>query len=237
MIPLRARLIAGRHQEIVGRPVKSWRVGAGPLLPAVLLAVLVLVGILLVLVPGDHLALTVGLMVVLALILLGAYLVTVDARLVVCERGLIMGRMVPGLPLSPTYVIAGREIDPRTICVVADGAKAAQELGMPFFFFQYKTFPGALGVPALVFNGPWGADVSAPRRSGPLPPRDKSLFIFSQRRAADIADQMLRMIGREGAIPPGFAPHGGLQPIPVTGRRQDAVSQIPGAWAPEAGGR
>jgi hypothetical protein len=233
MIPLRARLIARRHQALVGRPLKSWRVGAGPLLPVILLAVLAVVWILLVLAPGDHLGLTIGLVIVLALILLGAHLFTVDARLVVCERGMIMGRLIPGIPFSPTYVIAGREIDPRSVCVVTSGATAAQELGMPSFFFQYKTFPGAIGVPALVFNGPWGDDVEAPRSSGPLPPRQKSLFIFSQRRAAVIADQMLRMIGRDGAIPPQFTPHNGLQPIAVTGRRQDAVSQIPGAWAPE----
>jgi hypothetical protein len=237
MIPLRARLIAGRHEQIVGRPLSSARVSAGPLLPLFLYGVVIVVGLLMLLSPGDTLALAIGFTLVLALIMAGALLFTLDARFVVCERGVILGRLIPGLPLSPTYVIAGREIDPRTVCVVTSGAKAAQELGMPPFFFQYKTFPGAVGVPALVFNGPWGADVEAPRRTGPLPPRQKSLFIFSQRRAGAIADQLLHAIGRDGAIPADFAPHGGLQPIPVTGRRDDAVAQIPGAWAPEDAAR
>lgn len=234
MIPLRARLIAGRHRELLGSPLRSWRVGAGPLLPLFLAGVVLFIWLLLVLSPGEHPVLTVGLTVALALIMLAAYLFTVDARLVVCERGVIMGRLVPGLPLSPTYVIAGREIDPRTVAVVTDGARTARELGMPFFFFQYKTFPGAIGVRAVVFNGPWGADILSRRDLRYRAPVRKSLFLFSHRRAEDIADAILHAIGRDGAIPEGFTPHGGLQPIPVTGRREDAVRQIPGAWPPDS---
>ncbi|WP_394214253.1 hypothetical protein [Brachybacterium vulturis] len=233
MIPLRARFIAGRHRDLVGRPLTSWRVGAGPLLPLFLGGVVLLVWLLLVLSPGEHLALTVGLTLVLALLMLGVYLFTIDARLVVCERGVIMGRLIPGLPLSPSYVIAGREIDPRTVAVVSSGATAARELGLPFFFFQFKTFPGAVGVGAVVFNGPWGADVHAQRELSHRRPTRKSLYIFSHRRSAVIADAVLHAIGRDGAIPPGFTPHNGLQPIAVTGRRDDAVRQIPGAWPAE----
>ena len=233
MIPLRARLIARRHRELLGKPLRSWRVGAGPLLPLFLSGVVVLIWLLLVLSPGESPALTIGFTLFLALFMLGIYLFTIDARLVVCERGIFLGRLVPGLPFSPTYVIAGREIDPRTVAVVTDGAKTAAELGMPFFFFQYKTFPGALGVHAVVFNGPWGADIEAPRQPRHRRPVRKSLFLFSHRSATKIAEEILHAIGRDGAIPPGFAPHEGLRPIPVTGRREDAVAQIPGAWPPD----
>lgn len=124
--------------------------------------------------PGENLALAIGLTLVLALIMLGVYLFTIDARFVVCERGVIMGRLIPGLPLSPTYVIAGREIDPRTVAVVSSGATAARELGMPFFFFQYKTFPGAVGVRALdiascALAAPCGRRCSSSPTAEPMP--------------------------------------------------------------------
>ncbi|WP_341855584.1 hypothetical protein [Brachybacterium sp. GPGPB12] len=52
MIPLRARFIARRHRELVGKPPRSRRVGAGPLLPLFLAGIVVLIWLMLVLSPG-----------------------------------------------------------------------------------------------------------------------------------------------------------------------------------------
>lgn len=46
MIPLRARLIVAAHRDLLGAPLRSWRVGAGPLLPMILLGILGLIGLL-----------------------------------------------------------------------------------------------------------------------------------------------------------------------------------------------
>ncbi|WP_193103921.1 hypothetical protein [Brachybacterium sp. FME24] len=233
MIPLRARLLASRHRDIVGKPLRSWRIGAGPALPLLLLGILVLLGILLALNPNGSWAGNVAFLLFFAILLGLAYLFTVDARLVVCERGVLMGRLIPGLPLSPTYVIGGREIDPRTVCVVSNGVKAANEVGMGPLFPQFFMFPpAALGQRAVSFNGPWGNDIAANREITPHRPVRKSLFMFSRRNAGRIADEILHAIGRDGAIPAGFRPHQGLQVIAVTGNRQDAMQQIPGAWPP-----
>lgn len=229
MIPLRARLIARRHRDLVGRPIISRRVGAGPVLPLILVGVVVLIGLLLGLSPGADPTTTVGITIFFSLLMFVTYLFTTDARLVVCERGVILGRLVPRLPFSPTYVMAGREIDPRSVCVVTSGAVAAKELGMPFFFFQYKTFPLAAGTPALVFVGPWGSDITANRDLRHRRPTRRSHFIFSHRRAVSLADEILQAIGRDGGLPPEFAAHNGLRPIELTGQPEDAVRQIPGA--------
>lgn len=230
MIPLRARLIARRHEALVGAPLRAWRVGAGPILPLLLLAIFVGIGAVSALSPFDGTALKILLQVLLGIVLLAAYLVVIDPRLVVCERGIILGRLVPGLPLSPTYVIGGRELDPRTVCVVRNGPEAAKELGLPWFFFQFFAYQASPGVPSVLFTGPWNASTArdaAPRRS-----TRGSFYLFAHRDARGIADALLHLIGRCGGIPHGFRPVEDLRPIPVTGRREDAVRQLPGAVPP-----
>ena len=233
MIPLRARWIASRHRTLVGRPLSSRRIGVGPGLPLLFLGILAVIALALTLNPGSGIALTVGILVVVALLLLLGYLVVADPRLVVCEHGLIIGRLIPGLPLSPTYVIAAREIDPRTVCVVSSGPRAARQVGLPSFFFQFFAYPGGFGVPAVMFNGPWGADVMAMRDDRPRGVTAKSLYSFAHRRSTVIATEILHAIGRAGGLPRQFQPANSLQPIAVTGRREDAVRQIPGAWPPD----
>ena len=229
MIPIRARILASRHADLLGRPLSSRRVSAGLFLPTVLWGgFLLLAGALWWESRGLD-ALDIVLIVLGALLFAACHLAAIDARLVVCERGLILGRMVP-VPFSPTYLIAGEEIDPRTVCVVSSGQKAAAQMGLGPMFFQFFVVAGSPGVPAVMFRGPWGADVELNRTPDRRRPNAKSLFLFSHRRAAGIADEILRLVGRCGGIPSGFEPVNGLRPIPVTGRREDAVRQIPGAW-------
>lgn len=85
-----------------------------------------------------------------------------------------------------------------------------------------------------MFLGPWGSDVRLSRTSAPRRPTAKPMYSFSHRQAPRIADEILHLIGRCVGIPQGFQPAHGLTPIPVTGRREDAVRQIPGAWPPES---
>lgn len=233
MIPLRARLIVSRHRELLGRPLSSRRISAGPLLPLVYVVLLVVIAALLWINPSGSAAGNIVLLVLLAIVLGIAHLLVIDPRLVICERGLVLGRLIP-MPFSPTYVIGGLEIDPRTVCVVSSGARAAAEVGLPSFHFQFFAYPGALGVPAVMFRGPWGSDVTTARSSQARRPNAKSLFSFSHRRAPQIAVEILQLIGRCGGIPHAFQPASGLYPIPVTGRREDAVRQIPGAWPPDS---
>lgn len=233
MIPLRARIIARAHQNLVGNPVRSWRIGVGALLPLFLLGILVVIVIAGMLNPSISTATTLVIAAGVGVLLLLAYLVVADPRIVVCEHGVIIGRLVPGLPLSPTYVLNAREIDPRTICVVTNGPAAAREVGLPFFFFQFFTYPGAVGTPAVMFQGPWGSDVTTSRAPGLRGVNRKSLFLFSSRRARRIAEELLAMMESNQLLPEGFRPAHDLHPIPVTGRREDAVRQIPGAWLPD----
>lgn len=230
MIPLRARLIARRHEALVGRPVRAWRVSTGPGLPLILLGIFLGIGAVSALSPFDGTALKIVLQVLLGIVLLGAYLLVIDPRLVVCERGVILGRLVPGLPLSPTYVIGGGELDPRTVCVVRSGPVTARELGLPSFFFRFFAYAGSPGVPSVLFTGPWNASTS--RDAASRRPTRGSFYLFAQRDARGVADALLHMIGRCGGIPAGFRPVADLQPIPVTGRREDAVRQLPGAVPP-----
>lgn len=230
MIPLRARLLAAKHREVVGRPVRSYRIGTGILLPLYLVGILVLIAGALAFNPFDSMFSNVLFVLFFALILLITHLIVIDPRLVVCERGLLLGRLTPFVPFSPSYVIGALEIDPRTVCVVTSGSKAAAEVGLPSFFFQFFAYPGAVGVPSLMFKGPRGADAEMSRNSHRHGPTEKSLFSFCHRRSVRIADEILRMIGRNGGIPQDFRPYNDLQPIPVTGQRKDAVDQIPGAW-------
>lgn len=231
MIPLRARIVASRHADLLGRPLRSRRIASGPVLPVLYAVILGAIAVPLWLNPHGSAAGSIAVLALIAVLLGLAHLVVIDPRLVVCERGLILGRLVP-IPFSPTYVIGGREIDPRTVCVVNSGAKAAAELGLPSFFFQFFAYPGALGAPAVMFQGPWGADVELSRTAQPRRPVARSLYSFSHRDAPRVADEILHMIGRCGGIPQGFAPVNGLAPIALTGRREDAVRQIPGGWAP-----
>lgn len=229
--PLRAHLVASRHREIVGKPVRSWRIGTGGYLPLVLVGIWILLGVVLVINPFESMVSNVAFMLFFGLVLIFAALVAADARFVVCERGVLMGRLIPGLPLSPTYVIAGREIDPRTVCVVGNVVKAANEIGMGTMFSQVFTYPvGPMAPQGVSFQGPWGAEIEANRDVQLHRPNPKSLFLFGHRRADRLADALLQAIGRDGGIPQGFAPHEGLRPIPVSGNREDAVRQIPGAW-------
>lgn len=234
MIPLRARWIASRHPEVLGRPLHSHRIATG-VLPWLLYAGILLAVVLLLWINPHGSSAGDAVIVVLLVGLLGlAHVVIADPRLVVCERGLILGRLLPAIPFSPTFVIGGAEIDPRTVCIVSSGAKAATQLGLPSFFFQFFAYPGALGAPAVLFQGPWGADVRIGRdvrRRGPVA---KSLYTFSSRRAPRIADEILHLVGRCGAIPAGFDPVNGLAPIELTGRREDATAQIPGGWGPDS---
>lgn len=233
MIPLRARLVAARHRDVVGRPLRSWRIGVGYALPAFFVGVVALIALLNALNPFESTAANIAFVVFAALLMGIPYLFMVDARIVVCERGVLMGRMVPGLPFSPTYVIRGREIDPRTVCVVSNAVTASNALGEGPIFFQYFTLHAeTLGQPAVCFTGPWGHSVIANRQVRQHVPVSRSQFIFASRRATKIADALLHAIGRDGGIPEGFAPVNGLQPIQVTEAAEDSVRQIPGASRP-----
>lgn len=234
MIPIRARLIARRHRDVVGRPVKAWRIGIGAFFPILVVGILVVLGVLLATNPFDSLAANVAFMLFFAVLMWPTYLIATDLRFVVCERGVIMGHLVTWIPLMPTYVIGGREIDPRTVCVVDNAVTAANEVDMPTITQHIFSFPvEAFGQKAVSFRAPWSIDLEADRPPGRGYQYDQgTLYMFANRRAAKLADALLHAIGRDGAIPPGFVPHEGLRPIPVTGNPEDAVRQIPGAPPP-----
>lgn len=195
MIPLRARILASRHEALLGRPLRSRRVSAGVLLPCLLWGMPLAISALLWWQGGGLDALEIALIVLVALVMAIAHLAVIDPRLVICERGLILGRMIP-LPFSPTFVISGREIEPGSVRAVPNAESAAREAGYGRMFFQFLLYGGSPGVPAVMFRGPWGADVTMGRTAVLHRPNPESPFLFAHRAAPQIAREIQQMLAR-----------------------------------------
>lgn len=192
-VPLRAQLIASRHTALVGRPLRSWRVGSGPLPWLLYGAILATIGVLLWVNPHGSTVGNVAILIGMALLLLVIHLVLADGRLVLCERGLIMGRLIPGLPLSPTYVLRADEIDVRSLHVARSPGALSRETGKPAFFFQFVAFPGFVGPPLVTFTGPWGTSATTSRSPHRQAIDARSPYAFGHRRAEAIAQEIAAM--------------------------------------------
>lgn len=228
--PLRARLIALRHEDLLGSPVRSFRVARGPMVPILMLVAIAVVVVAGLIHDAGGTATVLGIGGGIGVLMLLIWLWLTDIHLVVFTRGILLGRLIPGLPLSPTYVLSTHEIDPDTVCIVSSGPKAGRQLGMPRRFPQFFTTLGPSRVQAVLFQGPSGADVTTGRSPGLREISPASPFLFSSRRAHRLAVELLAMLLSTGRLPEDFQPANDLQSIPVTGRRHDPHGQLPGTW-------
>lgn len=224
---IRARAAARQHHDIVGDPVKSFRLSGGPGLAALLVGLpfLIVIGLLIL---GESLGFVIFIGLLLGVIMLFSYVLCTLPRFVVCQRGLMVGWFLGKNSLLPTYVVGAHEIDPHTVAVLSSGPKVAKALNRPAWFEMF-TYTGSVGVPVVSFKGPWPSDITLGRPSAPRRPNRDAVTIFTSWRARTIAENILQMMAANGALPAGFTPANGLATIQVSGKEETRHLEIPGA--------
>lgn len=228
LLPIRGHIIAAQHREAVGKPLHSFRIDPGLFAPVCIFAGPLIILIVALMGDGRFWAVDIGLIIFGTLLGIASLAMMMDTRLIVCERGVIVGRLLPSVPFCQTMVIRGRELDPGAVCVVSDAVKASKQSGWgPTHLFCF-VYEGSPGVPGVFFCGPDPGLLDARSRTmrHKVPHPTAGIMVFASRRARRIAREMLAMIQRDAGLPEGFVPFNNGQVLQVSGKREDA-SQLP----------
>lgn len=218
-----AAAAARRHQDAVGRVVSIHHDRPGPgTVTAFALAWLVLSALTLIM-PGESLLLAVAPSIGLLLIAVVILVMLSGERLIVCERGLLLGSVAPFLR---PYVLRYDQIVPGTIVPISGAIRRySTQTGMPVMTTVRISWWSRRGV-SLV--GPAPADARGGQRSAAGRGTSGVPWLSGTRAPAEqVTAEIARAAGAAGFVDLARAT-AAAPPRPLSGDPRDAPQQLPG---------